>query len=75
MRGVWRDRVNAIEMVGRCMIRQDPNIPPAIPAGFTFEEAEGHTDSLARVADEGIVEGVRAIQVEPARNDAGEVIP
>ena len=67
--------MNAIEMVGRCMVRQDPNIPPPVPySGSTFEQTEGHDGLLACVADEGVVEGCRAIVAEPTRNDAGDIV-
>ena len=69
--------MNAVAMIAACMQRQSLAIP--LPyhdmQSRGAETVEGHKDTLARVADEGVVDGARNwSEREAVVNDAGQVV-
>ena len=69
--------MNAVAMIATCMQRQDRAIPEPHHDMQSRGAAtvEGHTDALARVADEGVVDGARNwSEREAVVNDAGQVV-
>ena len=69
--------MNAVAMIASCMQHQPRDIlEPAHGCGSLGSEiVAGHADALARVADEGVVDGARNwSEREAVVNDAGQVV-